>query len=96
MLEKEISKEEVVGIIELYKRSSAATDTSQLQKIILQMDKYGVRGNSRCRFSASGEGGVPGPQMPFCIPEEAACVFVVWRAELLEGLCSTGTKFCCS
>ncbi|NXG63894.1 TPC1 protein, partial [Hemiprocne comata] len=41
VLEKEISKEEVVGIIELYKRSSAATDTSQLQKIVLQMDKYG-------------------------------------------------------
>lgn len=46
MLEKEISKEEVVGIIELYKRSSAAPETSQLQKIVLQMDKYGVRGNS--------------------------------------------------
>ncbi|XP_062446456.1 two pore channel protein 1 isoform X1 [Rhea pennata] len=41
VLEKEISKEEVVGIIELYKRSSATTETSQLQKIILQMDKYG-------------------------------------------------------
>ncbi|NXK05475.1 TPC1 protein, partial [Herpetotheres cachinnans] len=41
VLEKEISKEEVVGIIELYKRSSAATETAQLQKIVLQMDKYG-------------------------------------------------------
>ncbi|NXF28946.1 TPC1 protein, partial [Nyctibius bracteatus] len=41
VLEKEISKEEVIGIIELYKRSSAATDTAQLQKIVLQMDKYG-------------------------------------------------------
>uniref|UniRef100_A0A8B9CQX4 Two pore segment channel 1 n=1 Tax=Anser brachyrhynchus TaxID=132585 RepID=A0A8B9CQX4_9AVES len=41
VLEKEISKEEVVGIIELYKRSSAAPETAQLQKIVLQMDKYG-------------------------------------------------------
>ncbi|NXH10208.1 TPC1 protein, partial [Bucco capensis] len=41
VLEKEISKEEVVGIIELYKRSSAAAETAQLQKIVLQMDKYG-------------------------------------------------------
>ncbi|KAF1569613.1 Two pore calcium channel protein 1, partial [Eudyptes schlegeli] len=41
VLEKEISKEEVVGIIELYKRSSAATETTQLQKLVLQMDKYG-------------------------------------------------------
>ncbi|XP_035754204.1 two pore calcium channel protein 1 isoform X2 [Egretta garzetta] len=41
VLEKEISKEEVAGIIELYKRSSAATETAQLQKIVLQMDKYG-------------------------------------------------------
>ncbi|NWX41283.1 TPC1 protein, partial [Steatornis caripensis] len=41
VLEKEISKEEVVGIIELYKRTSAATETAQLQKIVLQMDKYG-------------------------------------------------------
>ncbi|NWT39111.1 TPC1 protein, partial [Chroicocephalus maculipennis] len=41
MLEKEISKEEVVGIIELYKRTSAATEIAQLQKIVLQMDKYG-------------------------------------------------------
>lgn len=46
MLEKEISKEEVIGIIELYKRTSAATETAQLQKIVLQMDKYGVRGNT--------------------------------------------------
>lgn len=66
VLEKEISKEEVVGIIELYKRSSAAAETAQLQKIVLQMDKYGVRGNAYCKFSASGEGGVPGPHMPFC------------------------------
>uniref|UniRef100_A0A8C9F8J9 Two pore segment channel 1 n=1 Tax=Pavo cristatus TaxID=9049 RepID=A0A8C9F8J9_PAVCR len=41
VLEKEISKEEVIGIMELYKRSSAATETSQLQKIVLQMDKHG-------------------------------------------------------
>ncbi|NXC76144.1 TPC1 protein, partial [Anhinga anhinga] len=41
VLEKEISKEEVVGIIELYKRSSATAETTQLQKIVLQMDKYG-------------------------------------------------------
>ncbi|KFR12462.1 Two pore calcium channel protein 1 [Opisthocomus hoazin] len=41
VLEKEISKEEVVGIMELYRRSSAATETAQLQKIVLQMDKYG-------------------------------------------------------
>ncbi|XP_066418197.1 two pore channel protein 1 isoform X1 [Molothrus aeneus] len=41
VLEKEISKEEVIGIIELYKRTSAATETAQLQKIVLQMDKYG-------------------------------------------------------
>ncbi|NXW56765.1 TPC1 protein, partial [Eurystomus gularis] len=41
VLEKEISKEEVVGIIELYKRTSAAAETAQLQKIVLQMDKYG-------------------------------------------------------
>ncbi|XP_014820126.1 PREDICTED: two pore calcium channel protein 1 [Calidris pugnax] len=41
VLEKEISKEEVVGIIELYKRTSAATEITQLQKIVLQMDKYG-------------------------------------------------------
>uniref|UniRef100_A0A672UU13 Voltage-dependent calcium channel protein TPC1 n=1 Tax=Strigops habroptila TaxID=2489341 RepID=A0A672UU13_STRHB len=41
VLEKEISKEEVIGIIELYKRISAATETAQLQKIVLQMDKYG-------------------------------------------------------
>ncbi|KAJ7423708.1 Two pore calcium channel protein 1 [Willisornis vidua] len=41
VLEKEISKEEVIGIIELYKRSSAAAETAQLQKIVLQMDKYG-------------------------------------------------------
>ncbi|NXY48915.1 TPC1 protein, partial [Ceuthmochares aereus] len=41
VLEKEITKEEVVGIIELYKRSSAAAETAQLQKIVLQMDKYG-------------------------------------------------------
>ncbi|NXS41977.1 TPC1 protein, partial [Balaeniceps rex] len=41
VLEKEISKEEVVGIIELYKQNSAATETAQLQKIVLQMDKYG-------------------------------------------------------
>lgn len=41
MLEKEISKEEVIGIMELYKRSSAATEISQLQKIVLQMDKHG-------------------------------------------------------
>ncbi|NXE27993.1 TPC1 protein, partial [Ardeotis kori] len=41
VLEKEISKEEVVGIIELYKRSSAAAETAQLQKMVLQMDKYG-------------------------------------------------------
>lgn len=46
VLEKEISKEEVIGIIELYKRTSAATETAQLQKIVLQMDKYGVRGNT--------------------------------------------------
>lgn len=46
VLEKEISKEEVIGIIELYKRTSAATETAQLQKIVLQMDKYGVRGSS--------------------------------------------------
>lgn len=46
VLEKEISKEEVIGIIELYKRTSAATETAQLQNIVLQMDKYGVRGNS--------------------------------------------------
>lgn len=45
VLEKEISKEEVIGIIELYKWSSAATEISQLQKIVLQMDKHGVRGN---------------------------------------------------
>ena len=44
VLEKEISKEEVVGIIELYKRSSATAETAQLQKVVLQMDKYGVRG----------------------------------------------------
>ncbi|XP_061865953.1 two pore channel protein 1 isoform X3 [Colius striatus] len=41
VLEMEISKEEVVGIIELYKRSSAAPETAQLQKMVLQMDKYG-------------------------------------------------------
>ncbi|NXG52704.1 TPC1 protein, partial [Psilopogon haemacephalus] len=41
VLEKEISKEEVIGIIELYKRSSAAVETAQLQKMVLQMDKYG-------------------------------------------------------
>nr|XP_009507132.1 PREDICTED: two pore calcium channel protein 1-like [Phalacrocorax carbo] len=41
VLEKEISKEEVVGIIELYKRSSATAETAQLQKVVLQMDKYG-------------------------------------------------------
>uniref|UniRef100_A0A8B9GC22 Two pore segment channel 1 n=1 Tax=Amazona collaria TaxID=241587 RepID=A0A8B9GC22_9PSIT len=41
VLEKEISKEEVVGIIELYKRISGASETTQLQKIVLQMDKYG-------------------------------------------------------
>ncbi|XP_031984302.1 two pore calcium channel protein 1 isoform X1 [Corvus moneduloides] len=41
VLEKEISKEEVIGIIELYKRTSGATETAQLQKIVLQMDKYG-------------------------------------------------------
>ncbi|XP_030316221.1 two pore calcium channel protein 1 isoform X1 [Calypte anna] len=41
VLEKEISKEEVVGIIELYKRSSAAAEAAQLQQIVLQMDKYG-------------------------------------------------------
>lgn len=64
MLEKEISKEEVVGIIELYKRTSAATEIAQLQKIVLQMDKYGVRGNAYCKFLASGEGGMAGPQMP--------------------------------
>lgn len=78
VLEKEISKEEVVGIIELYKRSSAATETAQLQKIVLQMDKYGVRGDTYCKFSASGEGGMPGPRMPFgCLKREATCVSVV-------------------
>ncbi|NXX51112.1 TPC1 protein, partial [Tricholaema leucomelas] len=41
VLEKEISKEEVIGIIELYKRSSAALEIAQLQKMVLQMDKYG-------------------------------------------------------
>ncbi|OXB71045.1 UNVERIFIED_CONTAM: hypothetical protein H355_000307 [Colinus virginianus] len=41
VLEKEISKEEVIGIIELYKQSSADIETSQLQKIVLQMDKHG-------------------------------------------------------
>ncbi|XP_015733645.1 two pore calcium channel protein 1 isoform X2 [Coturnix japonica] len=41
VLEKEISREEVIGIIELYKQSSAATEISQLQKIVLQMDKHG-------------------------------------------------------
>ena len=97
VLEKEISKEEVVGIIELYKRTSAATETAQLQKIVLQMDKYGVRGNAYCKLSASGEGGVPGSPVPFCcLKREAACVFVVLRAELLQGPCSIDTKFCCS
>ena len=97
VLEKEISKEEVVGIIELYRRSSAATETAQLQKIVLQMDKYGVRGNAYCKFSAAGEEGVPGLQMPFCsLKREAVCVSAVLRAELLEGRCSIGTKFCCS
>lgn len=46
MLEKEISKEEVIGVIELYKRISVAPETAQLQKIVLQMDKYGVRGTT--------------------------------------------------
>lgn len=96
VLEKEIFKEEVVGIIELYKRSSAATETAELQKIVLQMDKYGVRGKAFCRFSVLGEGGVPGPQMPLCLLKRgAACVTLVLRAELLQGPHSTGTKFCC-
>lgn len=63
VLEKEISKEEVVGIIELYKRISGASETTQLQKIVLQMDKYGVRGNTECKLSAPREGGMPRPQM---------------------------------
>lgn len=92
MLEKEISKEEVIGIIELYKRTSAATETAQLQKIVLQMDKYGVRGNTAGSHLQEREV-CQGPF--FCLKREDPLASVVLRAELLERLCSI-TKFCCS
>lgn len=92
MLEKEISKEEVIGIIELYKRISAAPETAQLQKIVLQMDKYGVRGTTVNPPLEEREVF----QGPFvCLDREHPPVSVVLRAQLLEGLCSI-TKFCCS
>lgn len=92
MLEKEISKEEVIGIIELYKRTSAATETAQLQKIVLQMDKYGVRGNTVSSHLQEREV----CQGHFvCLGREDPPACVVFRAELLEELCSI-TKFCCS
>uniref|UniRef100_A0A8C3T510 Two pore segment channel 1 n=2 Tax=Chelydra serpentina TaxID=8475 RepID=A0A8C3T510_CHESE len=40
VLEKEISKEEMAGVIELYRRNCAAFETAPLQKVIGQMDKY--------------------------------------------------------
>lgn len=96
MLEKEISKEEVVGIIELYKRSSAAPETAQLQKIVLQMDKYGVRGNSlqilcfrggRCTratntFLLSSKGKLTG-KSPFTFLQGSQCLVIL----LLLSLC---------
>lgn len=93
VLEKEISKEEVIGIIELYKRTSAATETAQLQKIVLQMDKYGVRGNS-VSSHLQGEREVCQGHL-VCLEREDPPASVLLRAELLGGLCSS-TKFCCS
>lgn len=40
VLEKEISKEEMAGVIELYRRNCAASEIAPLQKVIAQMDKY--------------------------------------------------------
>uniref|UniRef100_A0A8C8VEI1 Two pore segment channel 1 n=1 Tax=Pelusios castaneus TaxID=367368 RepID=A0A8C8VEI1_9SAUR len=41
VLEKEISKEEIAGVIELYRCNCDASETVQLQKVMAQMDKYG-------------------------------------------------------
>lgn len=43
VLEKEIFKEEMVAVTELYKINCATSEVAQLQKIIVQMDKYEVR-----------------------------------------------------
>lgn len=43
VLEKEISKEEMAGVIELFRRNCAASETAPLQKVVAQMDKYEVR-----------------------------------------------------
>ncbi|XP_073168490.1 two pore channel protein 1 isoform X2 [Lepidochelys kempii] len=40
VLEKEISKEEMAGVIELFRRNCAASETAPLQKVVAQMDKY--------------------------------------------------------
>uniref|UniRef100_A0A8D0H491 Voltage-dependent calcium channel protein TPC1 n=1 Tax=Sphenodon punctatus TaxID=8508 RepID=A0A8D0H491_SPHPU len=41
VLEKEVSKEEMVGVIELYRRNCAPSEAEQLIRVIAQMDKYG-------------------------------------------------------
>lgn len=67
-LEKEISKEELVAVLELYREVRGATsDVSRLLKVLSQMERHEVRS---LRAASSGGGGFElrvGPPPP-CSP----------------------------
>lgn len=55
IIEKEISKEELLAILELYREvRGASSDVTRLLDTLSQMEKYQVRGHRPC--SCKGEG----------------------------------------